>query len=377
MADLPRVDDLFDLFVREAVAAGGSVTEEAFRTAGTDANAIAAACATVAEEVVHQIAVGARDSLLKTLPDNDSLDRFIFDHFADPSTGKGLERQDATAAIGTLTFTRSAPGAAGQIAAGFRVASDTGIEVETTDDLNFTGAQTTLSVGARAVVAGSAGNVLAGKLTQLRSTPFDETFTATNAAAFAGGQERETGEQFKSRARMAWKAMGRGVLPAIEFGALQVPGIGMARATTVNLTDSQSHVVGKWISLVVADRNGRSNASLAALARTAMVNWACGGEYVEVFAATPIDQYVTVTCSFRAGANTSAAAARIRAAIVDLINGLKIGEGLRKDAIYEVVRADPDVATNSVTVSAPSGNVSAASTEVLRASLETVMVNPV
>ena len=128
MADLPRFDEFFNLFVREAISRNTSLTDLVFRTPGTDANAMAAAAATVAEEVVRQVGIGVRDAMLETAKDA-ALDRYVHDHYIDPATNDPLMRQDATAARGLLKFSRSTGSLlAGVIPAGTRVATDLGLQ---------------------------------------------------------------------------------------------------------------------------------------------------------------------------------------------------------------------------------------------------------
>ena len=132
----------------------------------------------------------------------------------------------------------------------------------------------------------------------------------------------------------------------------------------------------RWARVAIADRSGQANATLAAAVAAGMDEWAAAGEVVEVIAAVSTDVQVSLRFRLRAGANTLEAAARIRAAVAALVNGLRVGETLKRDAIYEVVRQDRDVVQGSVEVLLPTADVEPDDDELLRCSADSILVNP-
>ncbi len=366
MADFPRWSDLFETALREVVSRNTGITEEAVRQEGTEVNAICAAIASVGEEVVRQAAIVYRDRLLTTAQ-REELDRLAWDWF-------GLVRNDATKAKVTLRFTRTGT-ASGVIPEGFRCATASGIEFETVQDLAFQATETSKTVEAWAVVAGPEGNVAKETITVLRAVPFDTTMTVTNPQAAAGGSERESDDAFRARCRAFWAVVRRGTLQAIEHGARSVSGVGIARASEMDLAiEGQS--MARWVRLVVADPSGRANDLLRDSVATALDEWRPCGVYVEVVAASLRLQRVRVTCAFRAGADTVETARRIRRAIVTYVNSLRVGERLSVGGIREVVRRDRDVALSpEPVVVEPAGDVVPGSTEVVRTQEDMVTIN--
>ena len=353
MADYPRFNEMFEIALREMILRNPDLTEETIRTLGTDSNSIAAMMASVGEEVVRQCAVTATNRLMGTA-ENEELDRVIYDWF-------GLIRNDAASSMVAVKFTRSGS-TAGTLPAGFKVATADGVEFQLAIPLSFGTGDPNLTGTCRCSVTGIIGNVGVGAVNQMIDTAsFDTTFTCTNLARSAGGGPRESDDEFKARARQFWLVAQRGTLGAIQVGALEVDGVGVAAAREVPIPDPNgTRPVGMWVSLTVADRSGYANALLEGLVSAEEDNWRAAGVYVEVLAAIVSITQITATFSFTPGSDTIAATERIRQAIVNYVNGLRIEESIRPDALWDIIRRDSAVVKSSVAVSEPAGPISPA-----------------
>lgn len=348
MADYPRFNDLFEIALREMILRNPLLTEETIRTLGTDSNSIAAMMAQVGEEVVRQCAITATNRLLSTAEDEE-LDRVVYDWF-------GLIRNDAAASMVSVLFTRPAPGAAGTLPQDFKVATADGVEFRLAMPLSFGTTDLALSGLCRCTVTGIIGNVGIGTINQMVDTAsFDLTFTCNNAARAAGGGKRETNDEFRNRARQFWLVARRGTLGAIQFGALEVDGVGTSAAREVPIVGPTGQTVAEWVSLTVADRSGYGNALLQSAVTSEMDNWRAAGVYVQVLAASVSVQQITARFPFVPGIDTIAATERIRQAIINYTNGLRIEEALRKDAIFDIIRRDRDVRKDVVTIPGVAG----------------------
>jgi len=215
--------------------------------------------------------------------------------FLDGSTGADLTkladdhwlvaRKAATRAEGTVSITRAVNGPAGTIPAGTAIATvrdalGVEIQVQTTVDSTWTlNEQTTKVVNARAVLAGTSGNVEAGKLTRIIDTLFDSAFTVTNAAKFAGGNEEESDEDLRERVRTVPLTLRRGTPAALVHGALEVASVHRARA--VPEVDNSGVKTG-IVNLYIFDASGNSNAQMVEDVEEEIVNWACAGDTVNV-----------------------------------------------------------------------------------------------
>jgi hypothetical protein len=370
MADYPRFNELFEIALREMILRNTALTEETVRTKGTDANSIAAMMAQVGEEVARQCAITATNRLLGTAT-GEELDRVVYDWF-------GLVRNDAAAAMATVTFTRSTA-VAGTLPAGFKVATADGVEFQLAIPLSFGTADLALSGICRCSVTGIIGNVSANTINQMIDTAsFDLTFTCNNAARAAGGGKRESDDEFKNRARQFWLVAQRGTLGAIQLGALEVDGVGTSSAREVPVPDPNGNgTVAEWVSLTVADRSGYGNALLRTAVISELDNWRAAGVYVEVLAASVSIQQITATFSFVPGCDTVAVTERIRQALINYVNGLRIEESLRKNALWDIIRRDRDVVKESVAIVAPAGDVTpaAGSTTLIRTDYASVKLN--
>jgi len=369
MADYPRFNELFEIALREMILRNTLLTEETIRTKGTDSNAIAAMMAAVGEEVVRQCAVTATNRLLGTA-ENEELDRIIFDWF-------GLTRNDASSAIASVLFTRSGA-TAGTLPAGFKVATADGVEFQLVSPLSFGVENLFLSGICRCSVTGIIGNVGINAINQMIDTAtFDTTFTCNNAARAAGGGNRESDDEFRNRARQFWLVAQRGTLGAIQLGALEVDGVGTSAAREVPILDANNQTVAEWVSLTVADRSGYGNALLEAAVTSELDNWRAAGVYIQVLSATVSIEQITATFSFIPGCDTVAATERIRQAILNYTNGLRIEESLRTNAIWDIIRRDRDVVKESVVIVAPAGDITptAGSTTLIRTDYAHVKLN--
>jgi uncharacterized phage protein gp47/JayE len=363
---LPRFADFFKIGRDEILARQSKLQAAVVDKRGTDANAIVAVPATMAEEVARQVGIALQDRLLSTAR-GEALDRIVWDWF-------GLLRNDAACARVVLTFSRTGS-ASGTVAAGTKAQTAAGIEFWTLDDLIFPSYLLTADVEAICSMAGEQGNVVAGAINILPVALFDSTFTVTNAAVAAGGSAREDDDAFRARARRYWLSARRGTLAAVEFGALDVDGVGMAEATETALTDLAGNTVGLAVQLAVADSEGNANQALADAVLAVLDEWRPCGVYVSPVAATIQWLDVDVEFAVMAGQDSVSAVNRVRAAVVAFVNSLRIGEKLMLNAIYEAVRSDFAVAKNSVQVAAPAADVVPTATEVIRTSADRVKVN--
>lgn len=111
----------------------------------------------------------------------------------------GISRHPAVRANGLLTFTRTSAVDVVTIPIGTQVASADGtVTVQTLAAAVLSVGVLNVQVAAQAVVAGPAGNVAAGTLTQLQ-TAISEITGITNAASFTGGANQETDSQLQAR----------------------------------------------------------------------------------------------------------------------------------------------------------------------------------
>jgi hypothetical protein len=324
----PSPQDLLDQFIAEAVArnprlrfAEGDIT----LAQGHGAQAMA-------DAVLRYGAQAFRETFIDGAK-GDALTALVDDHL-------NLQRSPATAAQVTVAFTRTSAGAAGTIPAGTVVATTfdaDGNEVRfTTDTLINVGAGNNgpFAIGATATAVGRAGNVAGGELSRIVDQLFDSTFTVTNADLAAGGNAEESDDELKLRARSFWTTLRRGTLGALEFGALTVATVRVAKAT--------EDATG-LVTVVVTDTDGNSNAQMVALVEAALEDWRAAGVTVTVLGGAALLTDVAATMTLRDGVDATILGPLVIDAIEGRMFKLRQGETLYLDMLTAAVLAvDPD-----------------------------------
>ena len=288
-----------------------------------------------------------------------------------------------------LTLARPAPQSgtylAGTYAAGSVVQTPDGIQFGLVTDATFTSATASLSILAQAIVAGPTGNVSPNTITQLVTPCFDVTMTVNNTSATAGGDPAESEADCWNRLQSWWDTLSKGTLGAIEFVAMQVSGVSKATATEVPLpvigpdtlvlavatvlgstvaetcrsalAAAVENLSGKVVTVSVTDANGMGNQALVDAVSAVMDSVRCAGIPVQVIAATIDWQTINVTFSYLAGTDTVACNARIKQAIMDIVNGLRVGEPFDPGAVVTMIRRDPGVDFRAAVTCDPPGAV--------------------
>ncbi len=246
-----------------------------------------------------------------------------------------ITRVAAIKSVGSVAFARAGfTAGAGDIAAGTIVATQTdslGVTVQfTTDSLvHFGGADLgPHSTNVTASLGGLAGNVAAGLINKISTTLFDSTITVSQAATTVGGAEAQSDDELRAQIRSFSTTLRRGTLGALEYGAQQVPQVKQATAVE-NATTGD-------VTVYVTDASGASNVAMVSDVLAELENWRAAGSSVMVtggalFQLNP----VTITLSVRAGTDTAALTASVKAAIVARVAKLKIGETCKREIISQ------------------------------------------
>jgi uncharacterized phage protein gp47/JayE len=374
--DRPSFQDLFRIGRDELLARNPRLT--AVDREGSDANALVAASAAQAEEVIAQVVAVEAASFLDSAT-GDDLDRLVFDRY-------GLVRQPASAALGAVQFsTGAAAAAAFTIPSGTLLQSTDGLQFEATLSVSYpAGSVGPISAPVRSVLAGSSQQAGAGTINRLVAAvaggPAD--LAVTNALATAGAADPEPDAQLRDRARRFWSTARRGTLRAIEQAALGVPGV--RTATAIEAVDGFGRPA-RYVYLVISDQYTDQLANLtppisyqtqaqqlANAVSSALEEARPAGIYVQVQVAQVILQPVVLYLAFVAGSDTESLAVQARAAVVGLVNNLAPGQPLLVSAIQAVLTTIPGVLASVSTVGSPAGDVYPGPGQVLRANLSTV-----
>ena len=230
---------------------------------------------------------------------SDDLQTLAVDHF-----GANFVRPAASKATGTVSFTRPNTDSgnctilAGSIVKTPAGATGKSVRFETVSEVTMTG--TSISASVRASIAGTDGNVLANKVTQIETSLTDSSIVVNNAGAFAGGQAAETDAQYRETIRRLIQQIKGATKEAVESAALTVDGVVEATAVEEELPviaydigageilfDAEFFRI-PYANLYIADANGTASQALIDDVTEAIQTVRAFGVYVKVKGATAI-----------------------------------------------------------------------------------------
>jgi uncharacterized phage protein gp47/JayE len=352
MADLPNRSVLFQVGRRYLLASPNTrINPRMVDVPGSDVNLITGLASIMGEAVVAEQA-GCMSGLFVETASGPALDRVVYDRYK-------LTRFPAAPATVTLTLTRpTAAFGAFSWSAGSRVQTVGGTQFATDTDVVFSGAQLTTTVNATAMIAGVDGNVPAATLTQFTDAPADTTLTCSNVdtgvvgtstfipGGAAGGVEAEEDPDFRARAFGFFPTLRRGVLGAIEYAALQITGVAVAKAIEILPPESSGYV-----QLIIADSAGGYSASMLRKVRDKLLEYRALGIYVLVTGGIVVNVPVTWKLAYTTGVDQSRVQQDVRAVTVAVAQFLSPGQTLLSGG-----RAVPGAIINDTSLVTPLGD---------------------
>lgn len=222
--------------------------------------------------------------------------------------------------------------------------------------------------------AGTAGNTGADTLTEMVvSVPGVDA--VTNPAPLVNGRDVETDEERRTRFREYVRALARGTIWAVIYGAKQA----RLYDASGNITEyvASASLVEPWLTdtaqpvglvkLYVHNGGSATSTDLVTLAKkivdgyyeadgTPVPGWKAAGIRVDVLAATDVPVDVTGTVTILTGYQQSAVLASATAAVQAYIQGLPAGTKVLKSELIAIVKRDV-AGVGNVVMSAPSADV--------------------
>lgn len=341
MADAaPTLDELFSDGKSEVITRRPEITVDE----GDVSEMLLFGSAAMADHVTGY-AVGRFKATYLDGAEGDDLTTLADDHW-------NVQRKLAIEATGEVTFNRATAGAgAGTILAGTVVETDTGVQFVTDSDVSYGASETgDKTVTTTAILAGPGGNVDPTSITKISSDIFDSTITVTNAARMAGGADAESDPDLRARVRARPSTLQRGTLAALEYAAINVPGISLATATDDENTG--------LVSVYVSDSSGGSSPTMVTKAAAAVKSYKCAGSSVTVIGAGLVTLTgIVVDLSVRTGVDKTQIAQSAKDAIVARLNKLRIGESATMAQLLQaVLNVDDGITDATVTVTIPAIN---------------------
>ena len=386
MSDFPSQDVLFRVFRDEVLARNEKLALDAVERDGADANVLGASACAVGDEVIAQLADVAAAGWLDSA-EGDALARLVFDRYS-------LVRKQAGVAMGSVEFSTTAPSPATfTIPAGATLQTADGIKFLVISPVLFPiGSSGPVVARVRSSVAGMAQQAGAGTITSIVSaiTGAPSDLAATNTLATAGADDAESDGALRDRARQFWTAARRGTGPALEAGALAIPGV--RKATAIEAIDVWGRPA-RFVQLIIADGYTDALVSqntnpvtyqaqsqlLAQTVQAGLSDVRALSIHVEVLVAQVVFQPIRLRLRFQAGYDCDACSDLARGTLVAWTNSLRPGEPLivREGAgsLLAVLGTVPGlVLGHGDEIESPEGDVVAGALQVIRTNLGLVTV---
>lgn len=368
--DLPSRADIYQIGRAYVLERATRIDPAQVDVEGSDVNLIVGSTSMVADQVVKQLAFRTAALLLDGADDED-LDRLAFDRYQ-------LPRKGASAALGTARiFRTSTLAGAGTVPIGTKMTTNTGFEYITTSSASFGISDLTSQANIRAVEAGKEAQIGANALARFSNPSglFDKTLQVANDTPTAGGEDAEDDETFRNRIRDFWRTARRGILAAIEFGALTVPGVTSAQAIEV-LTEGATPA--RLVNLFVADSTGVASDALGQQVRTALEDFRAGGIQVLISTSLPLIVEIRLRLTFRANVDTLTLTDNVKDAIVSFVNSLPVNGTLYVGQLFSMLQrfAEDGLIVNQGSLVAPVGDLIPSTGQTIRTTTSSVLVVP-
>lgn len=268
---------------------------------------------------------------------------------------RGLERRGAVAATGTIRFSvDTAAGTDLTIPEGTVCATAAQVRFETTEEAALTAGSTYVEVPARAVEAGTTGNVPAGSILSMAVPPVGVS-RCVNQAAFTGGVDEEEDEALRVRVLETYRRMPNGANAAFyEQGALSFDQV--AACTVL----PRNRGVGT-VDVVIASASGMPGSDLIDQVQAYFEERREIAVDVRVLAPTAKTVDVTVSVEPGEGYESADVQADVEAAIADFFSGERLSKNVLVAQLNQLVFSLEGVANCSIT--APAADVTVAAGE--------------
>lgn len=264
---------------------------------------------------------------------------------------RGVERAKARCAEGTLRFgiSKALPEPL-TIPAGTVCLTENWTAFETTEDGVLKAGNLTTDVAARAVEAGSSGNVLAGQIVAMQTKP-DGIETVTNVYSFTGGREAETDERYRERILAAYRGLSNGTnIGYYQQLALSVEGVDYAEVIP------RVNGIGT-VGVVVSTESGTVPASVIAEVNERMAQRRELGITVTVSTPTKLEVSIEATLQTAEGYTLAQAQESVEAALRACFSGNQIGKTIYRNGL--IAAAMNTGMIHDITLTSPASDVKA------------------
>ena len=265
---------------------------------------------------------------------------------------RGIRRMEAAKAVGSITFSVNGTAAVSlSVPAGCVCMTASGMSFETLEEGVIAVGESSCTVAAECMTAGSIGNAAGGTVTYMASAPIGVT-ACSNEAAFSGGADEESDEELRQRVVSSFRRLPNGANAAYyEQEALAVEGVAAAVVTP------RAYGIGT-VRVTVAGASGTPSGELlsAVLERLEAAREIC----VDITVAAPTETVVNITAAVdvKDGYDETDVYARVQAALTAYFTGRLLGQSITRARLGSIIFGVEGVENYSLALPASDVSVS-------------------
>lgn len=289
----------------------------------------------------------------------------------------GLKRLSAVAASGTVTFARFTPTLQATIPVGALVQSSDGsrrytVIADTTKPTYnpalkayvIPAGTASADAAISAVVAGAAGNALAGSVNTLGQA-ISGIDTVSNALALINGADKESDAAFRARFVAYIGSLSKATTAAVNYSVTSL-GQGLTDKIVEAYDYAGNYKPGYFYAIVDDGTGAPTSTTLNAAATAIDAVRACGVQF-NVFGPSSVTANVALAVTLAAGYDGPTVRAAVRSAIIAYITALDMGQPLLWSRLYQVAYStSPGItAVTGLLVNGTSSDVAATAKQVV------------
>lgn len=308
---------------------------------------------------------------LQQVYDNSFIDTSYGDDLSKLVNLLGITRNPAVNATGKVKFYRQTAATldylipAGTIVETLPNANNIVYSYQTTENVTLLTGQLYVYANIKATNSGLSSNVTLNKITIINNPPLGIE-SVINDEAIVGGEDEETDDNLKIRAKSILETSGQGTVAAIENKIKNIAGI-----KSVSVLDMQRGI-GTLDILVLGDVIPLPSDKMTEVQNTANSTKA-GGIDISIYEPTYSTINLDITLTLANGYVLSDVNAAVNDSINSYLSTLGIGDSFIKNQLIKYILDSTVGKVTDITINTPSSNVSVGSTSI--ATLGTVTLH--
>jgi uncharacterized phage protein gp47/JayE len=300
---------------------------------------------------------------LKQVYDNAFIDTSYGDDLSNLVKLLGITRNPAKGAFGKVKFYRETPATldylipAGTIVETLPDAEGVFNSYQTTENVVLLTGQTFIDANVKAITLGLSSNVTSNKVTTINNPPLGIE-SVTNIEPIAGGENEESDDDLRNRAKSVLETSGQGTVTAITNKIQEIPGVKYTK-----VLDMQRGI-GTLDILVLGDTVPMPSDIMDSITKMAM-DTKSGGIDILIYEPTYTNVNVDITLTMKEGYNILDVTEDVNTSINNYFATLGIGDTFVKNQLVKYILDNTIGRVADLNINSPSSNITEDSTSLI------------